>query len=132
MTPYELQSLYSDPKITCLLSGTRGECFGLTMLEAAVNKLLTVSTGWSAHTEHVNYYLPLSYDLKQVPPSESGFFDFNSRWAEYKTSCLEEQLCNVFVKKDVDCEALEQQAEFLINNYSKNAIISKYSSILNG
>ena len=132
MTPYELQSLYSDPKITCLLSGTRGECFGLTMLEAAVNKLLTVSTGWSAHTEHVNYYLPLSYDLKQVPPSESGFFDLNSRWAEYKTSCLEEQLHNVFVKKDVDCEALEQQAEFLINNYSKNAIISKYSSILNG
>lgn len=132
MTPYELQSLYSDPKITCLLSGTRGECFGLTMLEAAVNKLLTVSTGWSAHTEHVNYYFPLSYDLKQVPPSKTGFFDLNSRWAEYKTSCLEEQLCNVFIKKDVDCEALEQQAEFLINNYSKNAIISKYSSILNG
>lgn len=132
MTPYELQSLYLDPKITCLLSGTRGECFGLTMLEAAVNKLLTVSTGWSAHTEHVNYYFPLSYDLKQVPPSKNGFFNSNSRWAEYKTSCLEEQLHNVFVKKDVDCEALEQQAEFLINNYSKNAIISKYSSILNG
>ena len=132
MTPYELQSLYSDPKITCLLSGTRGECFGLTMLEAAVNKLLTVSTGWSAHTEHVNYYFPLSYSLKQVPPNDAGFFNLNSRWAEYETSCLEEQLHNVFVKKDVDCEALEQQSEFLINNYSKNAIITKYSSILNG
>ncbi len=132
MTPYELQSLYTDPKITCLLSGTRGECFGLTMLEAAVNNLLTISTGWSAHTEHVSYYFPLSYDLKQVPPNSSSFFNIDSRWAEYKNSSLEEQLHNVFVKKVVDCDALNKQAEFLINNYSKNAIILKYSSILNG
>ena len=132
LTPYELQSLYTDSKITCLLSGTRGECFGLTMLEAAANKLLTVTTGWSAHTEHVNYSFSLLYDLKQVPPSDANFFNLNSRWAEYKTSSLEEQLHSVFVKKEVDCDALEKQAEFLINNYSKNAIISKYSSILNG
>lgn len=133
MTPSELQGLYTDPKITCLLSGTRGECFGLTMLEAAVNKLLTVSTGWSAHTEHVNYYFPLSYDLKQVPPSKhTSFFNSSSRWAEYKSDCLEEQLGNVFIEKNIDYDAIESQAEFLINNYSKDAIISKYSSILNG
>ena len=132
MTPHELKSLYADPKITCLLSGTRGECFGLTMLEAAVNKLLTITTGWSAHTEYINYFFPLEYDLKQVPSNKNGFFNLNSRWAEYKVSSLEEQLHNVFVKKEVDCDALEKQAEFLINNYSKNAIISKYSSILNG
>jgi hypothetical protein len=132
MTPYELQSLYTDPKITCLLSGTRGECFGLTMLEAAVSKLLTVTTGWSAHKEHVNYSFSLDYDLKLVPPNNTGFFSTSSRWAEYKKTSLEKQLYNVFVKKDVDCDALEKQAEFLINNYSKNAIISKYSSFLNG
>ena len=132
MTAYELQSLYKDPKVTCLLSGTRGECFGLTILEAAVNKLLIITTGWSAHTEYINYFFPLEYDLKQVPPNDAGFFNLNSRWAEYKTSSLEKQLYNVFVKKEVNCEALEQQAEFLINNYSKNAIISKYNSILNG
>ena len=132
LTPYELKSLYTDSKITCLLSGTRGECFGLTMLEAAVNKLLTVTTGWSAHKEHVNYSFSLLYDLKQVPPNDNSFFNLNSRWAEYKVSSLEEQLQNIFVKKEVDCDALEKQAEFLINNYSKNAIISKYSSILNG
>ena len=98
MLPHELQSLYSDPKITCLLSGTRGECFGLTILEAAVNKLLTVVTGWSAHTEYIDYSFPLAYELKQVPPSKNtNFFNPNSRWAEYKTSSLEEQLHNIFV-----------------------------------
>ena len=133
MTPYELQSLYTDPKITCLLSGTRGECFGLTMLEAAVNKLVTITTDWSAHTEYINYSFPLEYDLKAVSPSKNTvFFNSSSRWAEYKTSSLEKQLCNIFVKKLVDCIALKEQSEFLINNYSKNAIISKYSSSLNG
>lgn len=133
MTPYELKSLYSDPKVTCLLTGTRGECFGLTILEAAVNKLPIIATGWSAHTEFINYMFQLEYDLKQVPPSNNTvFFNKCSRWAEYKTSSLEENLKKVFIEKAVDCEELEAQAAFLINNYSKNAIISKYSSILIG
>ena len=131
MTPYELQNLYSDPKITCLLSGTRGECFGLTILEAAVNKLLTITTGWSAHTEYIDYSFPLEYKLKIVPPSENtNFFNINSKWAEYKTNSLEKQLENVFVKKAVNYEALEKQAEFLINNYNKNSIISRYKCSL--
>jgi hypothetical protein len=75
----------------------------------------------------------LEYDLKQVPPSNNTvFFNKCSRWAEYKTSSLEENLKKVFIEKAVDCEELEAQAAFLINNYSKNAIISKYSSILIG
>ena len=133
LTPYEIKSLYTDEKITCLLAGTRGECFGLTILEAAINKLPIVATDWSSYLEFISYYFPLEYKLKKVNSNSSiNFFSNESKWAEFESSSLEKQLNKIFIEKSVDCESLLRQSEFLINNYSKDSIIKQYKKILIG
>lgn len=133
LTPYEIKSLYTDEKITCLLTGTRGECFGLTILEAAINKLPIVATDWSSYLEFISYYFPLEYKLKKVNSNSSiNFFSNESKWAEFESSSLEKQLNKIFIEKSVDCESLLRQSEFLINNYSKDSIIKQYKKILIG
>lgn len=86
MTEGEMCAMYRSPKICCYVNLTRGEGFGLPILEAAVCGLPVIATDWSAHTEFLGLgkFLSVSYDLREIPKSrvDGRIFVEGTRWAQ--------------------------------------------------
>jgi len=64
----EVAGLYRHPKIKALVALTRGEGYGLPILEAAASGLPVIATNWSGHLDFLNKgkFLPVEYDLKEI------------------------------------------------------------------
>ena len=136
MKSKELKSLYSNDKIKCLVSGTKGEGFGLTFLEAAACGLPIIATKWSAYDEYLEYYLGVDFDLEKIPASLSNTnneFEIyshiwveNSKWAEFNQSSMEKNIKKV-INKEYNMSRVLKQQKSILNKYSKNSIMSIYN-----
>lgn len=86
MSTEEIGALYRNPKIKALISLTRGEGFGLPLLEAACNDLPVIATNWSGHLDFMGLgkYVTVDYSLKDIPDSrvDGRIFVKGLRWAE--------------------------------------------------
>lgn len=85
MTNEEISRLYRNPKIKALVSLTRGEGFGLPLLEAAASGLPVIATDWSAHTEFLNVgkWIKIDQEMVSVPESriDGRIFVTGSKWS---------------------------------------------------
>ncbi len=139
LLPSEVMSLYKHEKITCLVSGTRGEGFGLTFLEAAACGLPIIATNWSSHTEYLEYFFKIEYNLENIPfslnKSNTEFHEYsniwvkNSMWAEFDSKSLKNNLHKV-LNHDIEYKKIADQQKYILNKYSKNSIISIYKQYL--
>lgn len=137
MTNQELKSLYLNDKVKALATGTRGEGFGLTLLEAGSLGLPVIATNWSAYTEFLECFLKVDYNLVNIPFSSlnknntpmheySNIWVKESKWAEF----IPEDFCKklkIVINDKISRQEIEQQKKDIINNYNKNAIINIYS-----
>jgi glycosyltransferase involved in cell wall biosynthesis len=86
MTETEVASLYKSKKIIGLISATRGEGFGLPLLEAAVAGLPVIATNWSGHKDFLDKGEWLAVDKKLIPvPSakiDGNIFVPGAQWAQ--------------------------------------------------
>jgi glycosyltransferase involved in cell wall biosynthesis len=82
----EVASLYRHPKIKALVSATRGEGYGLPLVEAAASGLPVIATNWSGHLDFLNQGRFLSVDYSLVPVHQSRIdgqiFVQGSKWAQ--------------------------------------------------
>jgi len=135
----EIKGLYNSSKVKCLVSGTRGEGFGLTFLEAAASGIPIVATKWSAYDEYLDYYLGVDFDLVSIPASLSNVRnDFetysniwveNSKWAEFNKKSMIDSIIKV-TKKDFNSVKILNQQKSILNKYSKNSIMCIYNKQL--
>jgi glycosyltransferase involved in cell wall biosynthesis len=82
----EVGLLFKHPKIKALYMPTRGEGFGLPLVNAAAAGMPIMATNWSAHTEFLNQgkWIKMDYELKNVHESrvDNNIFFKESQWAE--------------------------------------------------
>lgn len=85
MNDADVAGLYRNDSIKALVALTRGEGFGLPILEAAASDLPVVATGWSGHTEFLprGKYVDVTYQVADVHPSriDDKIFVKGARWA---------------------------------------------------
>lgn len=105
-----LHKLYNS--VDCLLSPSRGEGVGRTIVEAMSHGLPVVTTNWSAMTEYANnktaYMLDYELVRVQVPENEARLYYFDDKrmhWAEPKFDDL--------------CDTMKT----IVENYDEAAII---------
>jgi len=86
LTTDEVISLYRHPKVKCLISLTRGEGFGLPLLEAAACGLPVIATNWSAHLDFLNLgrFIPIHYKLVDISDKriDNRIFLKGFKWAD--------------------------------------------------
>jgi glycosyltransferase involved in cell wall biosynthesis len=85
MNDNEVASLYRHPQIKALVALTRGEGYGLPILEAAASNLPIIATGWSGHMDFLKHgrFVNITYQLGEIHPSrvDNKIFMQGSRWA---------------------------------------------------
>ena len=88
MTNREMVSLYRNESVKCLVSLTRGEGYGLPILEAAAAGLPTIVTGWSGHIDFLRNgkFISVDYNLTPIHSSrvDGQIFLQGTRWASPK------------------------------------------------
>lgn len=82
----EINSLYRNPKIKALVSLTRGEGYGLPLLEAATCGLPVITTNWSGQLEFLNKgkFVGIDYTLEKIHQSriDNKVFIKDAQWAQ--------------------------------------------------
>ena len=136
MTNTEIASLYRHPKIKALVSLTRGEGFGLPLLEAAASSLPVIATDWSAHTEFLNLgkWIKIEQDLVNIPDVriDNRIFVKDVKWSNPREDSFKKKskkFRESFATPESWAKELSHECK---KNFSKDAIIIQYSKFLDG
>ena len=85
MTEEEIAGLYLNDKIKALVAPTRGEGYGLPLLESAAMGLPVIATNWSGHKDFLDNgkWVKLDYHLGEIPKEkvDGNIFVAGSKWA---------------------------------------------------
>ena len=129
----QMVGLYKHPKIKGLVSLTRGEGFGLPLLEAAASGLPVIATGWSAHTEFLGKnFVSIDYKLTQVPQSrlDNRIFVTGSKWADPSEMDFKKRIRKFRNSPDVPKQWAAELMETVRKSYGWPAVSEKYDKVL--
>ena len=102
MASSDMVSLYKNETVKALVSLTRGEGYGLPLLEAAAAGLPVIATGWSGHTDFLGKgkFISVDYTLDEIHPTrvDNKIFMQGSRWANAKESDAKRKLKKFYEK----------------------------------
>ena len=134
MTVEELSSFYRSPDIKALVSFTRGEGYGLPLLEAASSGLPVMATGWSGHMDFLSNikFSSFSYDLVDIHPSrvDNSIFVQGAKWAQPREDEIKKKLAKIRKSYKIPAEWATSGANYINANYNKEEIFKKYDQIL--
>jgi glycosyltransferase involved in cell wall biosynthesis len=134
MKEEEVASLYRHPQIKALVSLTRGEGYGLPILEAAASGLPIIATGWSGHLDFLKSgrFLDISYSLQEIHPSriDNRIFVKGAKWAEVIEEDFKKKIKKFRSSDSVPREWAKSLSEGIREKYSKSAIFQTYDKAL--
>lgn len=132
----EMNALYKHPSVLGLISATRGEGFGLPMLEGAVAGLPVVCTNWSSVTEFLKgeSFLGVDYDLVAVPDqkADGNIFIRSVSWANPRESNFKRKLRKLYEDGQKFVEPAKKLSDILKKSHSAQSIDKKYDEVFAG
>ena len=127
----DVASLYNSDKVKALVSLTRGEGFGLPILEAAASGLPVIATNWSAYLDFMNLgrFISIDYDLVPIHQSrqDNNIFMPGSMWANFKEDDFREKILKFYKKSSMPRTWAKELKKDIREGYSFDAIASQYS-----
>ena len=137
MNDSEIASLYRHPKVAGLVSATRGEGYGLPLLEAAASGLPVLATNWSGHKDFLDKsgkWISFDYDLKPVVNSkiDGSLFVEGSQWAEVKEDDFKKKVRKFRKSTALPNKWAGSMREKLLETHSFESIAKIYDSHFSG
>jgi len=134
MSPEEVASLYKHKNINALVSATRGEGFGLPLLEAASSALPIIATNWSGHLDFLNLgsFIKLDYELKEIDKRkiDNNIFVPGLKWAEVNEEDFKKKVKNFYKNRKGIQSKSNKLAEKIKKNYSFDTISEQYNNLI--
>ena len=134
MSDEEVAMLYKHPQIKALASITRGEGFGLPILEAAASGLPVIATDWSGHLDFLRLgkFLSVKSQLVNVHESkvDGNIFVQGSRWAEPSEEDFKRRLTKFKESPSAPKQWAIELSEKLLNSHSFSSISKAYDEVL--
>lgn len=134
MTDEEVAGLYRHPQVKALVAPTRGEGFGLPILEAAASGLPVIATSWSGHLDYLSHgrYIELAYDMEDVHPTriDGAIFVKGSRWAAPTEQDFKRKVRKFYRSNDTPRRWATELRPKIVELFSQKAIESAYDSAL--
>jgi glycosyltransferase involved in cell wall biosynthesis len=134
MSEAEVAALYRHPQIKALVSLTRGEGYGLPILEAAASGLPIIATGWSGHTDFLKHgkYVSIYYQLAEVHPSriDNKIFVKGARWANPSEEDFKKRVVKFRQSSTIPKEWATSLQQVLLEKYSLSSISKEYDRAL--
>lgn len=126
----EVAALYRHPQVKALVSTTRGEGYGLPILEAAASGLPVIATGWSGHTDFLNHgkYINLSYSLRNIHSSrvDDRIFMKDAKWAEVHEEDFKKKIVKFRNSSSTPKEWATDLSKVIKQNYCFESVSKKY------
>lgn len=134
MNEDEIAALYQSKKIIGLISATRGEGFGLPLLEAAVSELPIVATDWSGHKDFLDqsFWLPVENQLSPVAPEkiDGNIFVNGAQWAQINKADFEKNIKTLYKNSSVISNKSKSASKKIKEEFSFESIAKKYDSFM--
>lgn len=134
MSNSEVAALYRHPKIKALVSPTRGEGFGLPLLEAAASGLPVAATGYSGHMDFMNLgkFIKFEYDLTQIHESrcDPNIWMQGSKWVEVRELDFKKKLRKFKISHLTPKEWAADLSKKILMSHSPDSIDNEYEAKL--
>lgn len=130
----DMCKLYKNKNVKCFVTLTRGEGFGLPLLEAAASNLPIIATNWSAHTEFLNLgkWIKLDYKLEKVDQSkiDNNIFVNGARWANVDEQDFKQKIRKFKTSPSMPKQWANELGEKIRKNYSWDNIYNQYEKVV--
>lgn len=134
MSDQEVASLYKHPQVKALVALTRGEGYGLPILEAAASGLPVIATGWSGHLDFLKHgkFISVYYQLSEVHPSriDGKIFVKGARWANPSEEDFKKRAAKFRESSATPKQWATELEQKIKENYSFEAICKAYDEAL--
>ena len=134
MDKNEIGSLYKHNKIKALCAPTRGEGWGLPILDAAVSGLPVITTSHSGHMDFMKKikYLDIEYSLTQIPESmvDERIWVKGARWAEPSEKHFKSRIRKFYKSPELPRQWAQTGATQLSEEFSLSSIFKEYDRAL--
>lgn len=132
MSEQELARLYKDSRVKCFVSLTKGEGYGLPLLEAAACNLPIMATNWSGHLDFLNFgrWIKLPYELKEIT-FQNDLFQPGSRWASVDLSETKRHMLKIYDNWTIPKGWSEDLGKKVREELNIKSVENKYYDVLN-
>jgi len=134
MSDAEVAALYRHPSIKALVTLTRGEGWGLPILEAAASGLPVIATGWSGHMDFMKQgkFISLAYQLEEIHKSrvDNNIFVPGARWANVNEGDFKKKVVKFRSSPATPREWAQELQKKVKETYSFEAICRAWDAAL--
>lgn len=135
MTKQEVSDLFKSGRIQGYISATRGEGYGLPLVEAAAAGIPVIATNWSGHLDFLeDKFLKVDYELKTIPDNriDNRIFVKGVRWAEPSKDSFIQKVKEVKQNQQKHQDVARSLKKDVHRKFSKEKICKKYNKFLEG